>query len=293
MALDFPASPTNGQQFTSGGTTWTWDGTKWVVQGASGLYLPLSGGTINPGPLAITGNETVTGTMTIGGATSVAGALTASGGIAGPLTVNGNETVTGTLGVTGALTASGGIAGPLTVNGAETVTGALTANSLSVTTTSTHTGNATFGGTASFTGPVTPSGGIVGVTNASNAAAGQVGEFLGISIGFVGLTNNVAANAGSLALTAGDWDVWGDFIFSMSGTVAGSIVACINTVATTIGGAEVLVALTTNSIGGWQGPIPYQRINTSGGQTVFLNVQSGFSSGSVSAGGHIFARRAR
>ena len=40
MALDFPASPTNGQTFTSGGTTWTWDGTK----------LLLTGGTISPAP---------------------------------------------------------------------------------------------------------------------------------------------------------------------------------------------------------------------------------------------------
>jgi microcystin-dependent protein len=29
MAIDFPNSPTNGQEFTSGGTTWVYDGTKW------------------------------------------------------------------------------------------------------------------------------------------------------------------------------------------------------------------------------------------------------------------------
>jgi hypothetical protein len=29
MAIDFPASPTVGQQFTAAGTTWQWDGTTW------------------------------------------------------------------------------------------------------------------------------------------------------------------------------------------------------------------------------------------------------------------------
>jgi len=32
MALDFPASPTNGQVFTSGGISWVFDGEKWNVQ---------------------------------------------------------------------------------------------------------------------------------------------------------------------------------------------------------------------------------------------------------------------
>ena len=31
MPIDFPNSPTNGQEFTSGGTTWVYDGTKWNV----------------------------------------------------------------------------------------------------------------------------------------------------------------------------------------------------------------------------------------------------------------------
>ena len=45
MALDFPNSPTVGQIFTSGTTSWTWDGTKWVVQASgSTVPLPISGG---------------------------------------------------------------------------------------------------------------------------------------------------------------------------------------------------------------------------------------------------------
>ena len=47
MAVDFPSSPTVGQTFTSGGATWIWDGVKWTATGAAtGLYLPLTGGTL-------------------------------------------------------------------------------------------------------------------------------------------------------------------------------------------------------------------------------------------------------
>lgn len=38
MALDFPASPSNGQQFTSGGTVWQWDGAKWFSATSGILY---------------------------------------------------------------------------------------------------------------------------------------------------------------------------------------------------------------------------------------------------------------
>ena len=36
MAIDFPASPTNGQTFTSGTVTYTYDGTKWTAVAAGG-----------------------------------------------------------------------------------------------------------------------------------------------------------------------------------------------------------------------------------------------------------------
>ena len=37
--VDFPANPTNGQQFTSGGITWTYDGVKWTLGGNSPIYF--------------------------------------------------------------------------------------------------------------------------------------------------------------------------------------------------------------------------------------------------------------
>ncbi|HEY1441391.1 MAG TPA: hypothetical protein VGF65_11245 [Mycobacterium sp.] len=55
MALDFPASPTNGQTFAGpGGVVYQWDGSKWIVLPGSGggAMLPITGGTLQ-GPLIL------------------------------------------------------------------------------------------------------------------------------------------------------------------------------------------------------------------------------------------------
>ena len=38
--LDFPTSPTLGQQFTAAGVTWTWDGAKWLPSGLAPTVVP-------------------------------------------------------------------------------------------------------------------------------------------------------------------------------------------------------------------------------------------------------------
>jgi hypothetical protein len=38
--IDFPNSPTVGQQFTAAGVTWTWDGAKWLPAGLSPTVVP-------------------------------------------------------------------------------------------------------------------------------------------------------------------------------------------------------------------------------------------------------------
>lgn len=55
-----------------------------------------------------------------------------------------------------------------------------------------------------------------GVTDGSDAAAGNIGEYLTNTSGAVALTSGAIANVVSLDLTAGDWDVSGNVIFTPS-----------------------------------------------------------------------------
>ena len=61
--IDFPASPTVGQSFSAGGTTWIWDGAKWAAAGLA--YLPLTGG-------SLTGDLTITSHCYLDGAPATA-----------------------------------------------------------------------------------------------------------------------------------------------------------------------------------------------------------------------------
>jgi predicted aconitase with swiveling domain len=138
-----------------------------------------------------------------------AGTITATS-FSGPLTgnVTGNVSgtaanVTGTVAVgnggTGATSASAALtnlgAAPLA---SPTFTGTVTAPTLSVT------------GNATVTGTVTPTGGIVGKTDGSDASSGIDGEY--VSSLFNGSAYNTAStwqNMTSITLTAGDWEVKG------------------------------------------------------------------------------------
>ena len=46
-AIDFPNSPTTGQQFTAAGITWEWSGSVWnIVTGASVITQTYVGSTL-------------------------------------------------------------------------------------------------------------------------------------------------------------------------------------------------------------------------------------------------------
>ena len=79
-ALDFPASPYNGQPFTSGGISWTFDGQKWVAStnsgggGGGGGAVPIATtstpGIIKPDGMSMT--VAADGTTTVVGMTATA-----------------------------------------------------------------------------------------------------------------------------------------------------------------------------------------------------------------------------
>ena len=55
-----------------------------------------------------------------------------------------------------------------------------------------------------------------GVTDGSNAPAGQVGEYIETTINAAAIPDNTSVDLGSLSLTAGDWEVTGTVRFPTS-----------------------------------------------------------------------------
>jgi hypothetical protein len=124
-----------------------------------------------------------------------------------------------------------------------------------------------------------------GVTNGTDAPAGQIGEYLTATASGIGLTSNVAANIVSLDLTAGDWDVSGNCQFSASGSAV--------TFEAGIDGLDTKINATFPGGGSTQGlSTAVQRKNGTATVTVWLVALASFSS-SVTASGTIRARRVR
>ena len=125
-----------------------------------------------------------------------------------------------------------------------------------------------------------------GVTNGSNAAAGEVGEYMTATASGVALANNVPINVVSLDLTAGDWDVAGNAQFS---TGSGQH----STFGVGLDGIDTLTAATFPTTAMTQGMnAALKRYNVTATTTVWLMAVAGFV-GSATAGGSIRARRMR
>lgn len=139
----------------------------------------------------------------------------------------------------------------------------------------------------------------MGVIDGSNAAAGQIGEFLLASANQPGnalAAGGQGAYACSLTLTAGDWDVIGNCSFYPTGS------ANISAIYTQITVGSVSVnggAPDTTSFGQPSGLTPTtltncKRVSVSGGSVgVYLSAYANFTTGSLSAYGQLQARRAR
>lgn len=142
----------------------------------------------------------------------------------------------------------------------------------------------------------------------TTAKAGCTGEYItgAVATPGVSLTSPTAANVGAgtnLALTAGDWDVWGQIYFLPAatttinilsggvGTATGTLPALttgfqaiFSQVSTTTAPGAVTIGLT----------LPTNRMMiAAGGATVYLVAQSTFATSTMTAYGNIFARRIR
>lgn len=133
-----------------------------------------------------------------------------------------------------------------------------------------------------------------GVTDGSDAAAGDVGEYL-TGTGSVTLVSGAVTNVCSLSLTAGDWDVSGSVGLT---TTAGMTLmqAWVSQISATpadvgrfiIGVGGGTVAFTVGRL--LAGPA---RFSLSGAATVYLGTAAQFAAGTVTASGLMAARRAR
>lgn len=138
----------------------------------------------------------------------------------------------------------------------------------------------------------------IGTTTNDNAAAGEIGEFLS-STNSTGtsLSSGVTANITSVPLTAGDWDVWGFLNFG-AGAITGTY--CLGALSTTnsgtgsvLDGSNIslpIVPIALIPVNMAIGPI---RVSVSSQTNYFINAQAGFTIGTMTVKGVLYARRKR
>lgn len=141
---------------------------------------------------------------------------------------------------------------------------------------------------------------IAGVTDGSNAAAGQVGEYLTTNLlggSPLAMVSTVARDILTLALTAGDWDVWADISITPAGGSPTGTHAWIGTVSATAptsgaSTADLWWQLMPAGTAALSWPVGRQRFNLSAPGNAYLSIVSTFP-GTSSAYGMIAARRMR
>lgn len=255
-------------------------------------------GTPSSGNLgSCTGLPISTGVSGLG--TGVATALGVNVGSAGSPVVNGGALGTpsgGSLASCTGLPISTGVSG-LGTNVAAMLATFSSANIATACTDESGTGKLLFGTSPQIIAPD-----IVGTTAVGNANAGSVGEVLSTTINSgsaVALTSNTAANVATLALTAGDWDVWGSiFLLGGAGTTTSYNRACIGTTSATLNTLPGNGSSFEVENLGQAGPFPTMncgmcRINVSANTNVFLIINATFAVNTLTAYGIIQARRVR
>ena len=142
-----------------------------------------------------------------------------------------------------------------------------------------------------------------GVTDGSDATAGQVGEFKTVSVGSGaahGMTTFAAIDVTSLDLAAGDWDVWGNVCFvPNSTTTCTTIAGWISPGSATVPGAIEQAGYTTiraNFVTGGQQVLSVGRVRllaTAGTTRIYLSALAGFGVSFMNVFGTMNARRQR
>lgn len=233
--------------------------------------------------------------------TSTAGQMVVSQGPASaPAWSNSVQSLTSNGTTTLQNTAAGGSVVKLVGNGATTpnkfigvLNGGLTVYSSNG---ATQLFTLTDGGALNILSTFTPTGGLVGVTTNSNAAAGIVGEYVANTSTSIALTTATSATLTSVGLTAGDWDVQAVISFvAAAGTTATALITGSST--GTTAAFPATNALAGVSVGSGIGAVnvtgPVTRYSIASTTTINAIALAIFSGGTLSATGFIRARRVR
>jgi hypothetical protein len=155
------------------------------------------------------------------------------------------------------------------------------------------------GGHLTFT-PSGTAGRVVGNTDAVTPPAGSVGEIMQQTVAAgsaVNLSTTVGATIASLNLTAGDWDVWGNVAWTVTGATTTLATAWLSTSAPpavpTAPNSGGMVVSSAALVSGQCTLAGNLRLASTAAQTVYLGARATFPSGTVAAYGYIAARRRR
>jgi hypothetical protein len=158
----------------------------------------------------------------------------------------------------------------------------------------TGTGSAVFGTSPNITTP-----NLVGVTNASSAAAGSVGEYAANATSGTSITSGVTINATSISLAPGDWDCRAQAVFlPAASTVIANLAAGITTTSATLPTSPDTSYIGTTMTAGANGTTTVnpltKRLNVSSTTTVYLVAfAQSVTTSTASVNGYIQCRRIR
>jgi hypothetical protein len=280
-----PAGSTTGQAIVSTGPTTapTWGNVP--VTAVTGVLPVANGGTgfatFNTGDVLVGGTG---GSLTTVNTNSSGLPLISSGTgfppVFTPLTLAGGGTS-----ATTAAQARTNLGAAATSAGLNQFAATTSAQLAGVVSDETGSGSLVFGTSPTITTPA-----IVGVTNASSAAAGNVGQVIPATGTAIALSNATPANLTSISLPAGDWWVFGSVAFAATGGTTPTVwTAGINTTSATLPGAVDLVQITATMPASAFASlaVPMVHVNVSATTTVFLvgqiNGTTGTGTGKITA----------
>ncbi len=134
---------------------------------------------------------------------------------------------------------------------------------------------------------------LAGVTDASNATAGNVGELLSNTATSVAISSATPTNVTSLVLTAGDWDLTGAVAVRPTGATVTQIIGGPSTVSVTNPSFPNRIVNNGSFTTVQEYALPTQRFNVTTSTTVYLVVTTAFTGGTATADGFLRARRIR